>query len=158
MAPLEMTPEYLALNVIAKSYSSEIISHLYTAATSLCPGCIEGKFGRIHHPICLSSIPDQIFYCADILPGMINEKAVDDNILSYMAQLKMSLSPYSQELFDVEERRKLLDNGSFWETIIAFCLPWTGNWYEKDVDKSKFDKRNDPLTKPRTPKDSAHST
>ena len=119
-----MTRNNLAVNILAKSYASECLKMLHIATKHLCPGCINKKFEQRYHVICLSSVSDKIFYCCELLCDMFDERAVSDNIQFFMAQLGMSISSLSEQLFNVEERRKLLDSASFWDCICSYAIPW----------------------------------
>ena len=120
-----MSRRNLGINILAKSYAREFLKVIDVAAKELCPGCnmkslFDRDFERRYHIVCLDSIENKLFYCSDILPDMISESNVSDHVLGYISQLRVPIESVS--LFNIAQRRILLDEPEFWETISEYAI------------------------------------
>ena len=121
--PFAMTTRNLAPNILAKAYATECLKLLHVVAKQVCPGCAQDKFEHRYHVICQASIPDKLFHCAELLCDTVDEKAVSDNVQYFVGELGLNVSQLSQNLSDVEHRRRLLDEPAFWDLISSYAMP-----------------------------------
>ena len=116
-----MSNRDLAFNLLAKSYAVEFLKIIDIASKQLCPGCTGEFHESRYHVVCLANLEDKLFYCSDILPDMISESDVSEHVLRYIAQLGFDYARMSAFVFNIAQRRRLLDNPIFWLVISEYA-------------------------------------